>query len=126
MTKRDTLFAAEDVELLSHAVSIHPNLEFACFVGKMAQKHLAFPITSHDEMHALFSIKGVPKKIEDRKIGKVQLRKFLPKEFFPIEDVEDLVGKVLAALACGDVIHYHERFLRNPMQFAPVPYRKAE
>jgi hypothetical protein len=124
MPQKGNLFGAEDIEILSHAVSIHPNLEYACYVAKVAKKHLKFPIKTYEEVDPLFSIKDLPGKISKRKLSKAHLRKFFPKEFFPIEGVEDFLGKILAALSQGDVIHYHEQHLKNPERFTPVRYGK--
>lgn len=123
---KDELFDAGDANLLAQAVSIFPNLEFACYATKVARKQLKFPVRDHAEIAALLSKNKLPERIADRKIGKRALEKFFPKEYFPIEDERDFLGKVLGALAFGDVMHHHERFLKDPAKYSPVPYRKEK
>jgi hypothetical protein len=125
-SQEEALFDAGDVDLLRHAVSIFPNLEFACFATKVARKRLKFPVRGRSEIAALFPVGKLPKKISSRKIGKRELEKFFPDEYFPIEDERDFLGKVLGALSYGEVIHYHERFLKDPAKYSPVPYRKEK
>lgn len=116
------LFSGKDVDILSHGVSIFPNLEFACFATTMAREHLQFPITSPDAVFSLFSAADLPARIEVRQ---ADLQRFLPKELFPIDDARDFLGKILGALSWADVVLGHERFLANPAQFSPVPYGKV-
>jgi len=118
------MFEPKDVEILSHAISIHPNLEYACYATKLAKKHLKFPIMQWSGMYPLFSVRGIPTKIAKRKITRAHLRKFFPSELFPITNAGDFLGKTLAALSWGDSIHRHERVLANPVRFTPVAYRK--
>lgn len=124
MLNDNRLFVPDDLEILTLAVSIYPNLEYACFAAKMAKQHLKFPIKSHKDLDELFEIKHLPEKIAERKIGPAHVRKFFPKEFFPIEDVRDFLGKTLAILSWGDEVHYHEQFLKEPERFSQIQYRK--
>lgn len=126
MSHDNKLFAPADLEILMHAVSIYPNLEYACFAAKMAKKHLKFPVNDHKAFNELFKVKRIPKKIATRKIGGAHVRKFFPKEFFPIEDVRDFFGKTLAILSWGDEVHYHERFLKEPKRFTQIQYRRGD
>ncbi len=119
-------FESDDIDILAHAVSIYPNLEYACFATKLAIKHLKFPINTREDFKPLFSVGDLPKNIAKRGIGEPHLRKFLPDEFFPIADERDFLGKVLAALTWGETIHHHERFLKDPRAVAPLHYRKEK
>lgn len=118
-------FLPADIPELSHAVSMFPNLEFACVATITAKKLLKFPILNHEGMFPLLKASNLPSKILNRKITEAHLRKFFPKEFFPITDSRDLLGKVLAALSWGDIIHGHEKFLVNPANYSPIPYKKV-
>jgi hypothetical protein len=118
------MFSPEDVDILAHAVSIVPSLEFAGFAAKLAKEHLTFPINCVEDMKPLFSVKGLPESIEKRGISLAHVKRFLPNEFFPIEDEHDFLSKVLGALAWGDEVHLHERFLKEPGSIVPLRYRK--
>jgi hypothetical protein len=125
-SKEEALFDAGDVDLLAQAVSIFPNLEFACYATKVARKRLKFPVRDQSEIVGLLSKNKLPERIAGRRIGKREIEKFFPKEYFPIEDERDFLGKVLGALSYGDVMHHHERFLKDPAKYSPVPYRKEK
>lgn len=123
-TQAKEMFAAADVKMLSHAVSIYPNLEFACYATKLAKERLKFPVKSYQEIAPLFSVKEIPEKIARRGLRPAHMRKFFAKQFFPIEDARDFLGKTLAALSWGDVVHHHEQFLKHPERFAPTTLLK--
>lgn len=123
MPQEQHMFNPEDVDVLAHAVSIVPNLEYACFAAKLAREHLKFSIRSLEDMKPLFSVKGLPEDIAKRGISLAHVKRFLPDEFFPIEDERDFLSKVLGALAWGDEVHLHERFLREPKTIVPLRYR---
>lgn len=121
-TQEESLFTSNDIDILSHAVSLYPNLRFASYATSLAKKHLKFPIENHKGFRPLFKVKNLPALIASRKITYGHLQKFFPKEFFPVEDSRDFLGRVFAALSWGETIHYHERFVQNPERFSPVIY----
>lgn len=116
------MFDHLDLPMLVHAVSIFPNLEYACYASKLAGTHLQFPIQGHAEVDPLFKLEDISEKIRRRNIQPGDFERFFPKEFFPIEDPHDFLGKVLAALSWGDTVHYHERFLKQPHRFSPMSH----
>lgn len=120
-----SIFSSADIQELSDAVSIFPNLEFACFAAITSKKLLKFPILSHDGLLPLLKAGNLPDRIKNRKITEVHIRKFFPKEYFPITDARDLMGKVLGSLSWGDVVHGHEKFLKDPTNYSPVYYKKV-
>ena len=124
MPQKKEMFSSKDIKILQHAVSIIPNLEYACFATKLAKRHLRFPVKSYTEMGKLFDIRTLPENIKARKLRKAHLKKIFQKVFFPIEDERDFLGKVLAALTWGDTVHYHEQYLEDPVRFSQYFYKK--
>lgn len=115
---QEKLFEANDVDVLSHAVTLVPELELACYAAKLARARLAFPVRSLEALAPLFkNPSALPDRIRRRGITSRQLAKYFPKAFFPIEDVADFLGKALAAIQWGEAQHHHERAVAAPERF---------
>ena len=118
----NAVFSSKDIKILTQAVSMFPNLEIACYATSIAYRQLKFPLKSYKDVKPLFDIKKIPDRIKKRGIRFSHFRKFFPREFFPIEDPQDFLGKALAALTWGDNIHYHENLIKNPVRYIQTPY----
>jgi len=92
-------FTEEDLDLLVEALRLVPDLEFAVYATKMARSRLQFPITSHDQLRALFE--GDALSYRGRRITLASVIRYLPKEIFPVESPADCLGKVLIGLCWG-------------------------
>ena len=121
MSDHTQLFSAKDIDILSQGVAMLPDLEVACFVTKLAQ-HQAFPIVSFDSIVSLLARQDLPASIAAHR---AELTKHFPKEFFPITDARDFLGKILGALSWTKTVLGHEQFLARPDQLSPAPYNKV-
>lgn len=114
-------FTEKDIGILQKAISLYPNLEFACLTAKIAGQHLQFPLVDHESMSKLFELSSIPEKVKKRRITKDIFKKYFPDAFFPIESLEDLIGKILAAISYGESVHYHERLIDQPKKHPNSP-----
>lgn len=122
------LFDKDDVALLARAVSLYPHLEFACFATKLAARHLQFPLTGPAAFEPLVEIGDRRRKSLDaydrialRRISVQNIADHFPPSYFPIQDLDDMLGKVLGALIAGEARHAAENFLQRPAAFRHPP-----
>lgn len=117
MPENEPIFSAEDLPVLSQAVSMMPNLEFASYAASRAKELLQFPINSAEEFAPLFEIDNLPTRIENRGFRLDHVEKFYPQELFPINDARDFLGKTLAALSWGSLYHHYEDACATPQNY---------
>lgn len=108
MAKRP-VFKKKDIEILCHSISLVPTLELATYATKLSKEHLKFPIKSHEDLKPLFAIPKLHEKFCNTGITYKLTLKFLSKKFFPIENEEDFLGKIFAALLYGEKYHAFEK-----------------
>jgi hypothetical protein len=78
----------------------------------MREKGGKYPINSSDDFLRLAN-KGRYFSLGDQRIDIKQIRRYFPKKFYPIEDEDDLISKVLAASYWGSQAHEMEDRIRS-------------
>jgi hypothetical protein len=123
----DNYFDSEDVDILSDALKLIPDLEISVYATKVAQKKLKFPLESHENLKPLLMGSNQTLNFRDRKIDYEQMVKFLPKHLFPILDEKDFLRKVIIGFGLGAIHHrkaqiaLRQRQSKNPVTMLIPP-----
>lgn len=122
------LFDKDDLPLLARAVSLYPDLEFACFATKLAARELKFPISKPQDFAPLVKFEDRRRRalhaydrIALRRISVQNIVDHFPPSYFPIQDANDMLGKVVGALISGKARHAAENLLQRPTTFKRSP-----
>ena len=89
----------EPLELAEKVLSSFPDLEMTFFSGLQARRAgLKYPIERHEDLKILFGDDGkAALSHKGHSVTYAQVVEFLPKEFFPIEDEDNFLRRVLIA-----------------------------
>jgi hypothetical protein len=90
------IFDADDVDLLEEVLSLVPNLTEVAFAAKLARERLTYPVRIHRTLDPLFETDG-GLELGGRRVDSIQTRRYIPRQWFPIESEDDLIRKFLLA-----------------------------
>jgi hypothetical protein len=108
------VFDEHDVELLVRVLASIPNGAEVAYAAKRARTRAKYPIGDHDGLAALLD-DGKPVSFRDREVSAESIQRYVPKEFFPIDDERDLIDKLLIAFDRAEIEH--------SKQTVPLPRR---
>jgi hypothetical protein len=97
-------FDERDVDLLVRVLSHIPNGAEVAYATKRARTRAKYPIADHAGLAALLD-DGKVARFRDREVTVDSIRRYVPKEFFPIDDEQDFIAKVLIAFDIAEVEH---------------------
>jgi hypothetical protein len=101
-------FVPEDLPLLLQVMDLHPHLPIVAAAVKKARELLTYPIDRADVLLSAFDRKTNTVKLTTRDIHSEEVHRFMPAEYFPIEDEREFMCKLLMAFQRGDVFHAFE------------------
>lgn len=99
-----TVFDERDVDLLTRVLSHIPNGVEVAYAAKRARKRAKYPIVNHDGLAALLD-DGKVARFRDREVTVDSIQRYVPTEFFPIDDEQDLIAKLLIAFDRAEIEH---------------------
>lgn len=100
-------FDTKDIGLLVDALTLIPNLPIVAFAAKRAKQRLKYPIESRAQLVELLDDRTVG-EFDGRRISVQDIERFVPDEFFPMEDQHALLCRLLIAFQRGDLFHQQE------------------
>jgi hypothetical protein len=100
-------FASNELDLVEMAMGLIPNLTLATYIAALVRRKGRYPLTTHSDFLPLTSHKGFL-LFDGRRLTFEQAERFFPKEFFPIENEQQLLCRLLAAFQRGDFSHAEE------------------
>lgn len=101
-------FSKDDLHLLETALFVFPNLALVTFGAKLIRQNLEYPLSKHEDLRSLFGQNGRI-TIMSSSFSFKEFKRFMPKEFFPIESEEQFFKRALIALQIGENSHYYDR-----------------
>jgi hypothetical protein len=105
-------FSEADSALLESAVALVPDLHAAAYGAKLARERLTFPLREYSDLAPLFGDRGSV-EFEGRTFALEHVRRFLPLEFFPIDNEHDFLLKIFLSLHRGAMRHAQEEIHSN-------------
>lgn len=99
----DKYFDEGDIDLLVNVVQLIPDLAMVAHAAKLVRQRGKYPIESVDALLGLIADESID--LAGVTIHKVQVLKFVPSEFFPIESERDLLCRLLIAFQRGAAFH---------------------
>ena len=100
-------FDSKDVRILVDAISLVPNLPLVALAAKRARQRLTYPIGSHDQLVTLLDDPN-GMDVGGRTISAEDIKKYVPAEYFPIDNQQELMCRLLIAFQRGDLFHHQE------------------
>ena len=97
-------FDEHDVDLLVLVLSHIPNGAEVAYATKRARERAKYPIANYDGLAALLD-DGKVARFRDREVTVDSIKRYVPKEFFPIDDEQDLIAKLLLAFDRAEIEH---------------------
>ena len=101
------VFDEQDVDLLTQVLLHIPNAAEVAYAAKRARKRAKYPIKNHDGLAALLD-DGKVARFRDREVTVDSIKRYVPKEFFPIDDEQDLIAKLLIAFDRAEIEHQEQ------------------
>ena len=98
------VFDERDVDLLTRVLSHIPNGAEVAYAAKLARTRAKYPIAGHDGLAGLLD-DGKAVSFRDREVTVDSIQRYVPKEFFPIDDEQDLIAKLLIAFDRAEIEH---------------------
>lgn len=99
-----TPFDEHDAALLARVLDHVPNGAEVAYAAKRARERAKYPITGHDGLVALLD-DGKVARFRDREVTADAIKRYVPKEFFPFDDEDDLIAKLLIAFDRAEIEH---------------------
>jgi hypothetical protein len=92
---------------------LHPASRATAMVMEAVRRHkIKYPIEDHDALAQLLEAGRRHCELEDgTKLTVEHAKKYMPKEFFPIEDEDAFLGRLFAAFLIGEEAHRVERMI---------------
>lgn len=112
--KARRVFDEHDVDLLAQVLAHIPNGLEVAYAAKRARERAKYPIADHGGLAALLD-DGKVARFRDREVTVDSIKRYVPKEFFPIDDEQDLIAKLLIAFDRAEIEHQK--------QTVPIPRR---
>ncbi len=102
-------------DLLLKVLKLHPDLHMAAVVAAAAREHKCSEVTCHKDFANLAEPKKRNKVVicGDLIVSMAQAKKYFPSNFFPCQNEDDLIRKVIMAAANGRAQHEVERQLQS-------------
>ena len=98
------VFDEQDVDVLTQVLLHIPNAAEVAYATKRARKRAKYPIKNHDGLAALLD-DGKATRFRDREVTVDSIKRYVPKEFFPIDDEQDFIAKLLIAFDRAEIEH---------------------
>ena len=98
------VFDERDVDLLTQVLAHIPNGVEVAYATKRARTRAKYPIKDHNGLAALLD-DGKVARFRDREVTVDSIKRYVPKEFFPIDDEQDLIAKLLIAFDRAEIEH---------------------
>lgn len=113
-TRITSHFASNELDLVEMAMGLIPNLTLTAYIAALVRRKCSYPLTTHSNFLRIADHEGVL-LFEGRRLTLEQAEQFFPKEFFPIENEQQLLCRLLAAFQRGEFTHAEEhRRKRDP------------
>jgi hypothetical protein len=97
-------FDERDVGLLTRVLAHVPNGAEVAYAAKRARERAKYPITGYEGLVALLD-DGKVARFGDREVTGDAIKRYVPKEFFPLDDEDDLIAKLLIAFDRAEIEH---------------------
>lgn len=120
--KPDT-YSKEDVDLMSTAIAIYPELEASLHLIRAVRKAaIPYPIKNVDDVRKVFTKTG-KLAVGMTVISFDQVQKFAPHGFFPIESEEDLLYRAMLTFRIGASSHAYDKLpaFKDSSDYETIP-----
>lgn len=98
----------EENDIYRKLVQLRPELRSTALLVERARERCTYPIRSRDELLALADPGHTHCDLDGVKLGSRELKRFFPKNLFPIEDEDALIGRLIAVFIWGNEVHNFE------------------
>lgn len=107
MKVKNEYFSEFDLPLLQSAIELFPDLLSAVICAKLVRERIKYPIESAEILKELVPNDGVI-QLGNQSVTLENIERFVPIKFFPIENENQLLQRLLIAFQIGHNSHYYD------------------
>lgn len=109
MSVQESIISKDILEIYTKILRRHPQMWKTALIAKMARSRAIYPIIDYDELMCIAANDdGNLLDIEGEAITSRKVKKYFPRRFFPIENEDDLISKLLASFLWAEKRHVLE------------------
>ncbi len=101
-------FVESDLPLLESAIELFPDLLSAVICAKLVREKIKYPIKNSETLRELVPSDGLV-QLGSQTVTLENIERFIPTKFFPIENQNQLLQRLLIAFQIGHNSHYYDR-----------------